>query len=226
MGLIYVELIMACEEEFGIEIEDEESERIVSPGNLVDLFYEKTSLINESVCQSQRAFYAIRKTLAEYAGVERKSISPETRLDRLIEPDAAREIWSRLEDSIPTITRRWPSLNRPVWADFLCWGGMTTGLCGIVISWIATFFVNKSALLAVLLLGSFCLFVWYFTESLRTIVPSELTEIRHLVPYAVNPNYKRYSREQVAEKIKMLICEYLDVKENVYGEHLEFNKDI
>ncbi len=51
MGLDGVELVMAVEERFGIEITNAEAEKIITPGMLVDLIYSKVEATDRSICQ-------------------------------------------------------------------------------------------------------------------------------------------------------------------------------
>jgi hypothetical protein len=78
MGLDIVELVMAVEEGFGIDIADEEAERIVTVGDLRDAILRR--LKNPDPF---RVWDALCEMIAESAGVLRTQIKPETSLGEL-----------------------------------------------------------------------------------------------------------------------------------------------
>lgn len=68
MGLEMVEIALAVEEEFGINVPDSEMGLVHTPGHLIDLICRPLSIIDRPHCLSQQAFYRLRKGLIEDLG--------------------------------------------------------------------------------------------------------------------------------------------------------------
>lgn len=61
MGLDFVELVMAIEENFGIMIPDEEAGRVETVGDLYKLVISKMQQTSDKRCLTSAAFYRIRR---------------------------------------------------------------------------------------------------------------------------------------------------------------------
>ena len=84
MGLDTVELVMAFEEEFGIEISDEVAERILSIGDARD---EIVILLNEKTVDAAKAdpeyvLKRVQEITCNHAGVSLAQVGPEKRFVR------------------------------------------------------------------------------------------------------------------------------------------------
>lgn len=86
MGLDGIELVMALEEAFGVELTDAEVERTVTPRKIGDLIFSKLQSTDQRICQSQRAFYLLRKTFMRQFGLPRANITPDMSFRSLIAP--------------------------------------------------------------------------------------------------------------------------------------------
>ena len=98
MGLDTVELVMEVEERFGIELPDEELELdIRTVGDLEQLISRRYSeKCSTTDCNSQKAFYRLRKALVEELGLERKQIKPDTPTEEVF-PEASRiDTWTKI----------------------------------------------------------------------------------------------------------------------------------
>lgn len=97
MGLDSVELLMAFEEEFGIEIPDVVAERMINAGDVYN--YVRTRLANKtgSECLSQKVFYKLRRALIANYRVDRHLISPDTNLNDLLTFKEIEEGWPFLQ---------------------------------------------------------------------------------------------------------------------------------
>ncbi|MBC7807654.1 MAG: hypothetical protein H7145_16090 [Akkermansiaceae bacterium] len=85
MGMDTVELIMATEERFDIEIVDADAERIVTVGDLYEFLCGRLdSSALRRPCETQRVFHRIRKALVRTAEVPRWYVRPARRLDDLL----------------------------------------------------------------------------------------------------------------------------------------------
>lgn len=115
MGLDGVELLMRVEEEFGIGIEDEEAEHVVTPGKLCALIERKLGFAaaeKRSGCPTSRAFYRVRRELVSL-GIERAQIRPSTKFDSLGPRFERHAEWNTLGERL---NLKMPSLERsPEW---------------------------------------------------------------------------------------------------------------
>jgi acyl carrier protein len=93
MGLDSVELVMAIEEEFGLEIPDKAAERMYTVGDVYTYIKDRIATAQPGACLTQRTFYKIRKTLIEHFGIERQSVDLNTRLGDLISKQELEEAW-------------------------------------------------------------------------------------------------------------------------------------
>jgi hypothetical protein len=93
MGLDGVELVMEFEEEFDIELKDEEVVDLLTPRMVINLICSELKNLDEHVCQTQRTLYILRKAFIKIFGLGRKSIKPDMPFRTLIEKSKEREIW-------------------------------------------------------------------------------------------------------------------------------------
>lgn len=84
MGMENVELMMSVEERFDLEIADEDAERFVTVGDLYEFLSRTLSDATPRSCETQRAFYHVRKALMRTAEVPRWYVRPARRLDDLL----------------------------------------------------------------------------------------------------------------------------------------------
>lgn len=96
MGLDTVELLMSIEEEFGINIPDEEVTCIYTMGQMRD-YLEKHLRDREKVhCLSQRGFYILRRALMTTGGFKRNEIRPASEISRYLPQKGKRKFWQKL----------------------------------------------------------------------------------------------------------------------------------
>jgi len=100
MGLDIVEMVMATEEEFSIELPDEELEKIRTVGELYELVLLKLGdrvqefEIPDDECQSAIAFYELRKIAVDKGGVKREDVRPDTKLEDIFKnKKALSSVW-------------------------------------------------------------------------------------------------------------------------------------
>lgn len=97
MGLDTVELVLAFEEEFGIEITDKTAEQMVTVGDVYNFFRTKLKTVPPKECLTQRVFYKLRRALIENYGLQRHQILRDTRLSSLLSVKEIEEGWPYLE---------------------------------------------------------------------------------------------------------------------------------
>ena len=74
MGLDSVELVMAIEEEFGIDIPDRDAEKMTTVGEVYEWLKTRIATTDPIACLTQRVFYQLRRALIANYGLERRLI--------------------------------------------------------------------------------------------------------------------------------------------------------
>src|SRR5437016_6165170 len=114
MGLDLVELVMAVEETFDIELPDSEAEKLVAPALVIEAILCKVQTTEHSVCLSRKAFYALRRSFVNDFGCKRAQVKPDAPLESLVPRGNRRAMWLRMRERVHA--KRWPTLQRPPWA--------------------------------------------------------------------------------------------------------------
>lgn len=97
MGLDSVELVMAIEEEFGLDIPDRDAEKMFTVGDIYEWLKLRIATADPIACLTQRIFYKLRRALIENYRLERHLIAPDTRLTDLLSLDLVEEGWPFLQ---------------------------------------------------------------------------------------------------------------------------------
>lgn len=98
MGLDTVELLMSIEEEFGINIPDEEVTCIYTMGQMRDYLGKHLREREKVHCLSQRGFYILRRALTTTGGFKRNEIQLDMKTGDCLPESDKREFWHRLSD--------------------------------------------------------------------------------------------------------------------------------
>lgn len=112
MGLDTVELVMAFEERFGIEIPDEAAE-IVTVRDAIDFIYSQVPHASEAprpVCLTQHAFYRVRRVVQTEFGASRREVRQSTPLEAIVPLEGRQAAWARMHRALELT--KWPSLRR------------------------------------------------------------------------------------------------------------------
>ena len=223
MGLDGVELLMALEEAFGIEIKDEETVKTVTPGSVIDLIYSKVRHADQKVCPSQRAFYILRKVCVRQFCANRKTFSLDTPIRSLIAQEREAADWKILQSIVAA--RSWPELGRPRWLVVLL---MVLSLMITSVSlWFWIWTVSSSVSV---LIGFVCALIpvmglYRLTQRYRNRIPIGIHRVRDIVPYAVTAETVEWTREQVAQLVKIVVQEQLRIPDSQYREDAHFIND-
>ena len=110
MGLDTVELVMAFEEAFEIDIPDEAAERIYTVRDVIDYVYSRVEHADAKLCLSQRTFYRLRRSVQETLGVERSRVRPSTSWESLLPVERRQQHWMLLKAAVGA--DKWPALER------------------------------------------------------------------------------------------------------------------
>jgi hypothetical protein len=97
MGLDSVELLLAIEEEFGLDIPDEDAECMTTVDDVYQWLKLRIASADPIACLSQRVFYKLRRALIENYRLERRAITPDTRLTDLLPLNEVAEGWPFLQ---------------------------------------------------------------------------------------------------------------------------------
>jgi len=123
MGLDSVELVMAIEEEFGIEIPNEDAEQITTVGQMYDFLRKTLHSTPPAHCMTQRMFYRVRRAIIENYGVPKQSITLDTKLKDLVPEQHLKNKWPYLdlfaELDFPKLDRNWWPVARRTSTDVL-----------------------------------------------------------------------------------------------------------
>jgi acyl carrier protein len=93
MSLDSVELVLAIEEDFGIDIPNSDAEKMYLVGDVYEWLKVRIATTDPIECRTQKIFFKLRRALIENYRLERRSIYPDTRLTDLLSLDDIRDGW-------------------------------------------------------------------------------------------------------------------------------------
>jgi hypothetical protein len=100
MGMDGVEMAMAVEEAFGIDIPDADAAAMRTVRDLSVWVGARVGARALGPCRTRRAFHRLRAALREELGVPRAAIRLETRIDDLLATPRERERWQTLRERL------------------------------------------------------------------------------------------------------------------------------
>ncbi len=123
MGLDAVELLMAIEEEFGLEIPDHDAERITTVGEAYNWLRATLQSTPPAKCITQKMFYKVRRALIENYGLSKQSITLDAKIKDLVPAQELKEAWPYLdlfaELAFPKLDKNWWPMGRRFSTDEL-----------------------------------------------------------------------------------------------------------
>lgn len=224
MGLDGVELVMAWEEAFGIDIPDVEAAKLRTARDAMDFIYSRLPHGTQSGCLSQASFHRIRRSLVEAVGVSRAAVTPEARLEELVPRVARRERWQQLEKT--AALSGWPALSRP--------NSVTQGiLLGSVAASLAAFLISPvyRVWAAVLAFAAMGMTTYRLTTPWAQEVPEAVPTVGALAQALGPVNASRlvrqegWTREQVREVVRTITIQELGVPPD-FSDDAEFVRDL
>lgn len=186
MGLDGVELIMAVEERFGIDIPDEDTEKLTTPGYLhIYVLGRLREGLVRSTAEAKgegkldlrgKVEANLRRFLSEELGLDEEKMVAETPLHRLIPRKIRRSVWAALkkETGLPL-----PKLRRPAWVKASITAVLILGACSLSLLW-------GSWVLGTLAAGLVSPFVVMATLPMARNLPREAMTFGALVDYALS----------------------------------------
>jgi acyl carrier protein len=231
MGLDAVEIVMAIEEAFDIQIEDSEAEQLLTPRDVIDLVALKTSGSHATDCLTQRAFNRLRSGFIQHGGQIRAKIKPKAKIGELISRDRRRQIIRQILDEIGVATD--PHFVRPGWLiSLICIGSLAMGISVVFLfrSWdmpidnpivIVPFIAVLSAWLALRL-----------TTGMRCELDSSVATVGGLSRWLVarGPDFitiepDKWTHEHIAARVREIVIEQLGC-EKTYRENAQLIQDL
>lgn len=234
MGLDGVELVMAIEESFGITLEDDEVEAILTPGDLINVVLRKVSVTAASACLAQRSFHRVRASLMRQLALPRATIVPSAAVTTLIPADRRVEVLGVMSEAFAI--KRTPPLGRPKpVTNTIGWFSVAGGILMTV--FLLTRDLNHSV--AAILAGVATVCVLIFAGLLVTmrfrhelLLPDStvgglakwfmLRSSAIAAPASPSPTY---TREQVSQRVREIVIEQLGC-ETAYREDARFVQDL
>ncbi|GMV26349.1 MAG: hypothetical protein AMXMBFR58_23800 [Phycisphaerae bacterium] len=228
MGLDAVELVMECEDRFGIELPDSETERCHTVADLVALVLTRLPRRRDG-CPTARAFYEFRRRLID-EGVPRRRVLPAARLDELF-PDRFRFAWARLRAR----DRRLPRLVATASADRFLLGlavvQVVATVVGVILVWA---FINAGAA-ALLLAASLAIAIIATARGtpFHRHLPAGIATVGDVARATANPHHKGDSpgerliaQQRVFEQVRDIIHGTLAVPREKITLDAHFIRDL
>lgn len=231
MGLDAVELVMAVEEKFDINITDEEASNTLTVGDLKRLVLSKVALANNTGCLTQRAFNLIRKTAMAQFGVRRLGVRPDTPLDAFVPQATRRESWGHFQSALGIANL--PQLVRPMSVSV----PMTVLILATIVVPVWYGALHSAyfgrALLFATIVGSAVGWVSVrLTEPLKTKFDEGYEKVGDLARYLVarypqvlgKPRTAKWTEEEVSCLLREVIMEQLGVRN--FDDNSRFVQDL
>ncbi|GHU21790.1 hypothetical protein FACS189488_01060 [Betaproteobacteria bacterium] len=232
MGMDGVELVLAVEETFGIQITDEDACAIATPGDFADCVMRIVVRPDKNApCFSQNRFYRIRSALVNALGIPRKRICPHTPLREIIRRDSTRADWQAFKLALNEKGLGLPELEHPwwFWCFFLAvqWFIPAAGAMAFAImlgELNVTFPVLCLALMVLGVVMSNSIRGWMSDTIGGWRIPARLQTVASLIPSysgAITPDEQTtvWTREAVLATIIRLTHEQLGVPIEEIKEH-------
>jgi len=217
MGLDLVELVLAIEDEFGVQIDDADASRLATPGDVSKYLYARLQKSDDAPCLSQVAFYRLRKAIRQTFGIDRRVIRPNLALSSIVSGNVKAN-WRALQSAVGA--KKFPRLQRKkLLFIFLV----------IVLPALAALFIsNPQTSIARLVLNFVVVstIVNLITMNLGTEIPKSASTIAQLVRYVPIPKQTAWSYSNVLERVIQLTSVQLGIPLNEIGEYSHFVKDL
>lgn len=94
----FIELVIAVEDAFGIEISAEDAAKMQTVGDLDSCVVRKTCMDSSAFCGTSRSFHLLRRKLLDVLPLARADIRPAASMDALLPCADRRAIWRKLRD--------------------------------------------------------------------------------------------------------------------------------
>lgn len=227
MGLDGVELIMAVEERFGVEITDEEAQQILTTRMLYECVTRKIRSVPSDVCLSQRAFYLLRRSFRADFTIPRSAFRPDVPLEKLIPHTNRKLLWDRLKEHLGA--KVWPQLKlRRAIVWLITAGALSLG--ALILFWAGPHTPLLSSILALLTTAFSAYILVRMARPLRTSLAGHTVgTLSELIvasnAFLVAPPSNEWSPERIRLEVRQLVIDQLAVPPT-FSDDAEFVKDL
>lgn len=217
MGLDTVELVFAIEDEFGITIKDEDTEKLTTPGAVTDYVMSRVRTNSSDPCPSQAGFYRIRSTLMAVFSTPRKEIHPHSSLHQILEGDI-RKNWGKLRTALEA--EHFPQLKR---TKALFYTSVIAIPAAIVSPMINTG-ISFSAI--AMTFGILAFLANAISVKMGTVLPPRIQTVAALIPYVGCASSVIWTREVVLSRVIKVTSEQLGIPTDKINENSHFVHDL
>jgi acyl carrier protein len=228
MGLDAVELIMAVEEAFDMEIPDQEAVKLNTVGQMYAYVVSRLAFSQRDRCISSAVFYRTRRALMDLYALQRRSITPSTRMETLLPSGQRRSHWESLGRAMEA---QLPSLEHPEWISKL-FGSLGLSL---LIPCLAAYFVYAFSMAVLYSLGSAAL-VWATHRAVATFavqLPAECATVGGTVRAVLRvndvsrtPTGRKWDPNEVWETLRGVVVEQFGVPPEAVTAETHFVNDL
>lgn len=230
MGLDAVELVIRCEETFGIDIPDEAAERMRTPRDMIDYVMSHVRVSEHPVCLSQHAFHRLRSAFTRTLHISRDDFRPRERVEDFVPKEGRKAVWAQLSADLDGV--KLFDLERPMWLTALLTITSLSALIlpGVLLSQGVIEFTGY------LLVGFLCAvavaaFGLYATHSFMYVIPARYACVGDMVRYVVANSVhafkdKGLTREQIASAVREITLDELGIDVSLYREDARFIEDL
>lgn len=227
MGLDGVELLMAVEERFGIEITDEEAQDILTNRMLYECVGRKIRSVPSDICLTQRAFYLLRRSFRADFSVPRRAFQPTVSLEGLVPRRNRKLHWERLKEHIGA--RVWPKLKLPRPIAWLI-GAVVIGVGGFAFFWSGDDTPIFSLILSLVTSAFSAFLIVKIASPLRTSLAGHTvgTLSEFVVAsnaFLVAPPSNEWTPERIRLEVRQIVIDQLAVPPD-FSDDAEFVKDL
>jgi hypothetical protein len=236
MGMDGVEITMATEEAFDIQLSDAEAELVMTPRQLIELVERKLGISDSHGCISRQAFHRVRRGLLAATTLRRSEVRPETSLASVLAGPGFPNRWQNL--AVAVGASHWPQLQiSSALHSFIWLASLAVGTSAMLT--LSYFFgdrflpsLSTSSLLSLLALTVVLAGMAYrFLPLPQAALPSSVRTARDLArwltandPTLLSPS-SAWTHERVVLKVREIVCDVLCCEER-YCEDARFVEDL
>jgi acyl carrier protein len=230
MGLDAIELIIEIEQKFGINIPDEEAEKITTVGKMYDAVWSHLGEKHTDKCKSQILFYTIRKHFEELFQLPRQECKLDTLTNSIFPEINRRKIYEEFS-SVSKLILPELALTK-FWGIFLNAIGLITILASLILAIVLVYFYDLSYWY--FLYPIIGIFITSFISKLLTpkrIIIKQKT-VRTFTEEILKLNYSKISkdgahnRKEVESVINQIIIDKIGVNLDEISLEKSFTDDL
>lgn len=234
MGMDMVELIMAAEDEFQVELLDADFSTVNTAGDLhrqILVLLDMSQPAEDGACPCIAPFLDVRRVLMETVGAVRSAVRPSTALNDLLPVASRRNHWETLREHLHIPL---PPLQQPANLPRIIVG--LSVLLAVASAWISFptwdgWILVAQMLCSLILLR--CFFAW-ITRPLAVCFPARCQTVGDVVQLARPPRYRALrphttpvpSAEEVWERLVRIISDVLCVPSEEIHPHSRIVEDL